>query len=67
MRMQKIDTRQFVLEVLHTNEDVKSFRHYTAKAARHEAKRLAGAKDVASIWLMNWTENTRECLWMAAS
>lgn len=67
MRMEKIDTRQFVTEVQYATGDVKSSRHHTAKAARHEAKRLAGATNVSWITLVDYSMGCeRVCLWRAS-
>ena len=62
----KVEARLFDVEVRYATGVTKHFRHHTAKAARHEAKRLAGAAAVTSIQLIDFATGKRDTLWAAA-
>lgn len=61
----KVQAMPFSAEVHYSTGAIKQNRTHTAKAARHEAKRLAGAANVSAIWLVDFVSGERSCLWTA--
>lgn len=58
--------KPFGLEVHFNDGPTKLNTHFTAKAARHDAKRLAGNARVFQLWLIDLAKGERECVWSAS-